>query len=236
MKNIINNIQEFLEKPYAKRVIFFGFYFIFFIFVFIYIGAVGNKNHLKQEYEKGNKNLFSENGLFSGNFYYDYKVTLDGTLHDYYGKMYYQEESFKYNNIDYYKDEDVYYKLDDTWKETSNPFLFREFIDLEKLNLIMSNSMYYSKTEYEDGIIEHKYLISCNTLNKLLYNQDTDYDDISVEILVKIDNKGNLSGITYYLDTFCKYQDFCNSLKIDLSYEMFGEVHKLVKPSVDNTW
>lgn len=224
MKNIIEKYKELLEHPKGKAFLFFGFYAIFFLFVIIFIQAVGHKDALLQEYEKGEQSLFHTTNFLSGNFYYDYKITVDGELNDYYGKMNQEEESFKYNNQDYYKSGEEYYIGNDI---VDNPFKFREFIDLGSINSLMSSASYYAHTEYEDGSLDYRFLISVNTINKLLYDLDTDYDDVPSEIIIKTSSNGDISSITYLLDSFCKYSEKCNNLKIESHYELYGEVREI---------
>jgi len=224
MKNILEKYKELLEHPKGKAFLFFGFYALFFLFVIIFIQTVGHRDALLQEYEKGDQSLFNTANFLNGNFYYDYKITIDNVLHDYYGKMNLEEESFKYNNQDYYKNGNLYYLENNI---VDNPFHFREFIELSSINNLMSSAMYFSKTEYEDGSLDYKFLISVNTINKLLYELDTDYDDEPCEIIIKVNDSGDISGITYFLDSYCKYSDKCNNLKIEASYELIGEVREI---------
>lgn len=229
MKNFVKNFKEFRKMPNSNAIMFFGFYIIFFIILFIIIGVKGDKNSLFQEYEKGNKNIFNNNGVISKNYFYDYKIYLNGVLYDYYGRRNKDSETFKFNNNDYYRDGDNYYINNGELVECSNPYVFYEVINVDNFESIFSNAFYNAKTEYEDGRVDYTYLISSNTLNKILYNVDTDFEEIPNSIVFSTDKENNLNKIVYNLDNFCVNSDSCNSLKIELNYELFGTVPNLDK-------
>ena len=231
MKEFIEKIKELKSNDKGKSILFFGFYFLFFIFVFLFIKLTGTKDALLQEYEKGNSSLFNSSILLNNNFYYDYKINLDNNYYNYYGKILGDVESFKYNNSDYYKSNDSYFIDNGTWIMCDNPFVYREFIDTLNISILLDNSYYVSKTDYESGEVDFNYLLSSNTINKLLYDIDSDYDDIPNEIVVKTNN-GNITSIVYKLDNYCVSTGKCSNLKIDLSYDLFGEVSKIINPVV----
>ena len=232
MKNILDNIRNYLnddENPNKKPILFFGFYLIFFAVLFGIIIFGGDKNYLHQEYEKGNSSI--NKGILNKNFVYDYKVTVDGTLYDYYGKRYGDTELFKYNNVDYYHDKDEFFSNQGTWAKSENPYHFYEFIDFDNVSLIIGKATFMAKTEYENGKIAYHYLISNNTLNQILYSEDTDYDDEPDSIDVMTDSSNNVEQIVYTLNYFCLRRDNCNqNLKIEMNFEMFGNVEKIDNP------
>lgn len=231
MKNVIENIQELKKNPKGNAIIFFLFYLVFFIILFLFIRHTGNENALLQEYEKGNSNDFNNNGILNSNYMFDYKVYLDSIMHDYYGKKNGDVESFKYNNVDYYRNGDAFFSNNGTWVKCDSPYKFSEFMDLDNLNLIMNSASYESKTEFEDGRVNYNYLISSNTLNKILYNVNTDYDEVPNSIVLESDTNNNIVSITFNLDSLCKLNKTCkSSLKIELNYDMFGGVNKIDNP------
>ena len=230
MKKYIDQFNEFKDSKYGKPILFFGFYLIFFIAIFIVIGVFGDKNALIKDYESGNKSALGNTYLLQNNFYYDYKITLDGTLYDYYGKALNDTESFKYNNNDYFKKGDNYFINNGTWVKSENPFKFREFYEPSNMNELLTNGYYSSKTEYDGGAEDYNFLLSINTINKILYGKDSDYDDIPSEAIVTVDKDGVIKNITYKLDNYCKYSGVCNTLKIELIYDLFGEVQEIENP------
>lgn len=230
MREFFEKFNELRESPNGKPILFFGFYFIFFAIIFLIIGIFGDKNALIKEYERGNQSTLSNNQILKNNFYYDYKVTLDGILYDYYGKALGNVESFKYNNSDYYKSDDNYFVNNGTWVKTENPIIFRDFIDVLNIDKLMNNAYYVSKTEFENGVVDYNFIISVNSINKVLYNLDTDYDDIPSSVVIRLDDKGAITTISFNLDNYCNYSDSCNSLKLELNYSMYGEVEQIQNP------
>lgn len=231
MKNIIENIQELKKNPKGNAIIFFLFYFVFFVILFLVIKGTGNKNSLLQEYEKGNTSIFDNNGILSNNYMFDYKIKLDGIVHDYYGKRKDTVETFKYNNIDYYKNDKDFFSNNGTWVKCETPYLFSEILDIGNMNTIMNNATYESKTEYDDGKIDYNFLISSNSLNKILYNKDTDFDEVPNKIVLSSDSDKIINKISLSLNSFCMLNNRCNSsLEIELNYDMFGGVSKIDNP------
>ena len=228
MKNILMKIDEIKKNPNGKAIFFFGFYLLFFIILFLWIHLAGNKNALTQEYEKGDHSSWNQKNILFENFYYDYKFYIDDTLYDYYGKMLGREENFKFNNYDYYKNGEDYFINQGTWVKTEDPFLYRELVEPANIMMILDSASFVSKTEYEDLKEEYHYVISSNTLNKLLYQEDTDYEDVPDGITVFTNQNNEITAIELQLDSFCQYHHICNShLKVSLSYELFGEVRDI---------
>ena len=231
MKKYIDQFNEFKNTQYGKPILFFGFYLVLFAIIFLVIGLFGDKKALFKDYESGNRTALSNTALLKNNFYYDYKITLNGTLYDYYGKANGDVESFKYNNVDYYKNKDSFFMSNNgTWTKTDTPFKFREFYEPANLDRLLTDAYYSSKTEYDGGAEDYNFLLSSNTINKDLYSKDTDYDDVPSEVTVKLDEQGTIKTITYKLDNYCKVSDNCNSLKIELSYDLFGETKEIKNP------
>lgn len=228
MKDFLEKIKK-SDNQTQKTIAFFGFYFVFFLIVFGLIYFTGNKNYLHQEYEPGN--AFNNKGILNKNFLYDYKVTVDGVLYDYYGKRYGDVESFKYNNVDYYRDGDKYYFMKEEWSETTNPYVYYEFLDFDNLAKIMQSATFDSKSELEGGGTQYKYKISSNTLHLIFYEKNTDYDEVPNEVLFETDEKNNITKILYQLKSFCATHEKCqNTLTIDMNFEMFGGVSKIDNP------
>ena len=231
MKKYIEQFNEFKKNPYFKPIMFFGGYALLFIILFSVIGLFGDRKALFKDYESGNKSSLRNNALLKNNFSYDYKITLDGVLYDYYGKGLGEVESFKYNNQDYFKKGDNFFVNNNgTWTKTDNPFKFREFYEPESLNGLLTDAYYQSKTEFDSGEEVYNFLLSSNTIYKDLYNKNTDYDDVPSNVVVKLDNEGAIKSITYKLDNYCKVSDSCNSLNIELNYDLFGEIKEIKNP------
>lgn len=231
MKNIIENIQNIKKNPNGNAIMFFAFYLVFFAILFLFIRGTGNKNSLLQEYEKGNNSLFNNNGILNNNYMFDYKINVDGVIHDYYGKRKDKEELFKYNNVDYYINDNNVFSNVGTWVKSDNPYVFSEFLKVENISLIMDSATYVSKTEFENGKVDYNFLISSNTLNKILYNNDTDYDEVPNSIILSSDSDNNINKINYKLNSFCRLNKKCSSsLDIELNYDLFGNIVEIDNP------
>lgn len=228
MKNMIENIQNLKKNPKGSSVLFFSFYFIFFIILFLVIKTTGNRNSLLQEYEKGNTSVFNNDGVLSNNYMFDYKIKLDGVVHDYYGKRNGDKELFKYDGNDYYKNEDDFFMDNSTWIKVDSPYIFSELLDIDNINDIMNSATYESKTEFDNGKVNYSFLISSNTLNKILYDKDSDFDENPNSIIIGSDADNIINEITFNLNSFCILNNKCkSSLEIELNYDMFGEVGEI---------
>lgn len=227
LEKIKSNNKDGEEVNTQKTIVFFAFYVVFFIVVFCVIFLGGKKDYLKQEYEPGN--TLYEPGIGNTNFVFDYKVTLNGVLHDYYGKRYGDVEAFKYNNLDYYFDGEQFLVNKDTWIKTDNPYVYYEFLNLEKISTLLQNITYMNEKELDNGDVELYYLVSSNTINQDLYGNNTDYDEEPDSITVLVGDN-NIKKITYKLDHFCSHRDNCKSLMIEMNFEMYGSVSEIDNP------
>lgn len=229
MKDFFDNIKD---SKNGKIIVFFGVYLLFFIGIFCLIKFGGNKDYLTQKYERGNKGLYDNEGILSNNYYFNYKVKIDGVVHDYYGKKYDNVELFKYNNHDYYRNVDNYYiNNNENWSKVDRPYLLYEFIDIENSGNLLDDAYLLSTNKSGDMVKSYTYLVSSNSINKFLYNIDSDYDEVPNQIILEVDDKKNVNKITFKLNSFCKLKNVCqNDLEIELSYEMFGEVKKIDNP------
>lgn len=229
MKNFLENIRE---SKNGKMILFFGVYLLFFIGVFCLIIFGGNKNYLTQEYEPGDKGLYDNKGILSNNYFFNCKVKLDGNVYDYYGKKFGEIELFKYNNHDYYRNgNDFYINNNDIWSKVDNPYVFYEFIDIENSGELLDDAYLLLTDKDKDIVKSYTFAVSSNSINKLLYKIDSDYDEVPNKVVLYIDEKKNVNRVNFKLDSFCKLKGVCqNNLEIDLSYEMFGEVKKIDSP------
>lgn len=231
MRNFIDNIKELKKTKNGKPILFFGFYLLFFIFILLLITFKGDRNYYKQEYEKGRPNQFNSSMLLNKNFYYDYKINIDGVMHNYYGKMNKDIESFKYNNNDYYRNNDNFFVNNGTWVKTENPYVFYEIINVDNMSNIINNSTLMSKDANDSGKIVYKYLISTNTIDKIIYNIDTDYDEVPNELEIIMDKDNGSCTINLELNSFCLLNSKCsNNLSISTNYEMFNNVKEIKSP------
>lgn len=232
MKNVIENIKEISKKPNGNAIMFFGFYLVFFIILFLVIKGTGNRDRLLQEYEKGDTSLSNFNGILSKNYMFDYKVNIDGVTYDYYGKRNEDVYSFKFNGNDYYIGNDVVLVNKGTWLRCDNPFISVISINEDNFMDIINSASYDSKTEYEDGRVNYNLLISTNTLNKIINNRDTDYDEVPNSLIISTDKDNKVNKIELKLNKFyCEDSMACNnSIDLEVSFDMFGSVGEIDNP------
>lgn len=231
MNKLIELVKDISKKPKGKAALFFLGYLLFFICVFLLIRFAGRKDALLQEYEKGETYKVKIDSLVKNNFTYDLKVVIDGVTYDYYGKRFNENiETFKYNNLDYYRNgNDFYVNKDDVWTVTESPYKYYDFIYPEIVVSILEQATFYSEEDL-DSSINYTLKISSNTLNKLFYDKDTDIDEVPNTIVVNSTDK-IINSVTYNLDSFCKANSLCtNSMKITTTFDMYGDVKKIDNP------
>ncbi len=88
-----------------------------------------------------------------------------------------------------------------------------------------------STTNYETGDYEYKLFISTNSLNKIIFNTNTDYDEIPNNITLRTNSSNSVYKINYSLDSYCKLNNLCNNnLSLEISYDKFGEIEEIKNP------
>lgn len=231
MKKLVELVKNISKAPKGKASLFFFGYFIFFICVFFLIKFAGRKDALIQEYEKGNTYKIKIDSLVKNNFTYDLKVVIDGVTYDYYGKRYNDRiETFKFNNLDYYRDGDQFYvNKDDVWTVTESPYKYYDFIYPDIVANILGEAYFYSE-ENLDNSINYTLKISSNTMNKIFYDKDTDFEEVPNTIVVNSTDK-IINSVTYNLNSFCKLNKICNnSMKVTTTFDMYGDIKKIDNP------
>ena len=211
MKKVINFIKELNKKPYGKAVIFFGIYAILFLVLAIFARTLpsngGNTN-------KNNKSK----ALVSKKYSFNYNVNIDDSIYSYDGSKDNANLEFIYNGEKYSLIGGKYYKDGNNSNSVDNPMKFEKFFMEENITQIIQSSYFESQTTYGDGRILYNFLISSNTINKLLDNKDTDFSEVPNKISLTIGNN-NLEKIVYELDSYCKLNTLCSKgLKITISY------------------
>ena len=169
MKKTLDNIRELFNDENVdnkKTIVFFAFYLVFFAILLGCLFLGGNKEYLHQDYEKGDTTVNA--GFLGQNYVFDYKITVDGVLHDYYGKRYENTELFKYNNQEYYRDGSDFFVNQDLWINCDNPYLFYELFDYDHLSNIFMQATFISKKNNENQGEELKELFSKQKIKKLM--------------------------------------------------------------------
>lgn len=233
MDKLIETIKKIYENPRGKAVLFFAFYVVFFAIVFLFINLSKTELSYGDDYEKSEVSYtFDLNKLFAENYGFKYNITLDNNNYSYFGAKLKEEETLKYNNLDYYRNgNDYYVKNNELWIKTDNPYVYSEYMDNTNIKKMLEKSSFVSKTVYESGKNTFTFAISTNTLNSILYGLNTDFDEIPNEIIISTDEERNVNHITFNLDSFCKNNNLCvYGFKISLDFDNFGDVEDIINP------
>lgn len=228
MKKIVEKIKEIYKLPRGKAILFFSFYFVLFAILIIVIRLNIGKE-FTGEYEEGIKSSLDVSSVTNNNYHFKYKVIVDDKENIFEGDKLKEEELFSFNNKEYYKKENKFYTTEDG-KETSNPYIFKEFLDSEMLEKIVSNSYLEYETNYQSGQTKYNFLVSSNTLNELINNENTDIEEKPNTITISVE-EDNINSIIYHLDSYCLNRKSCKkSLEIELEFENIGEIKKIKSP------
>ena len=225
IKEVISKIQEFRKKSYGNSILFFGFYLIFFIIVIALIRTSPAKKDV--EYQKNN--MVGITSILNKNYSFSYKVVLDNNTYLYKGDRLGDNLSFTYNEKEYFQNNSNTYIKEENWISIENPIKFKYFFNEENLEKILNNLYYESNTTYESGKIVYNFLISSNSLNSLIDNNETDYDEIPNKVTISVNN--DIESISFDLDSYCKINKLCNnSLKINIDYDNYNGVKEIINP------
>lgn len=227
MKNILEYLKELKKKPYGKAVFFFGFYLIFFIILFILIGVMGQTT--PKDYNNNVINPVSIKSILDKNYSFSYKVVLDNNTYLYEGDKFNDNISFKYNDKEYFQNNSNTYVKDNEWISSTDPIKFKYFFNENNLDNIINNAYYESKTTYESGKNTYNYLISSNTINRIIDNSETDYSEEANKLSIVKTN--DVEEISLNLDSYCVLNKLCDkSLKIIINYDNYKSVKEIVNP------
>ena len=225
MKKIKELIKGLEENPRGKSVMFFAFYFVFFLILIVTLRFGDRKSYNSSDYESGIPYSFSLDKVLKKNYSFFYNIKLDEEENIYTGKRLKKKMSFSYKDKNYYYNGKKFFIKEKELLEIENPILFFELLDEDNLNKMISASSYESKTSYESGKTLYTFLISSNTINKLVNNLDSDYFEEPNKIVISTDNDNNVEDIHLMLDSYCSVNSLCEkSLDIKLSYADFGDI------------
>ena len=228
-KSIFEYLKELKKKPYGKAVFFFGFYLIFFIFVFILISIGPKKNTNYENNSISNNSIVSLKSVLTKNYSFTYNVTLDDTNYSYIGDKDNDNIRYKYNDKEYFQNTNNSYVKEEDWKVVDNPIKFKYLFDENNINKLVEASYYESKTNYESGKVIYNFLISSNTINKIIDNTDTDYSEEPNKISIVKDN--DITEIAFYLNSYCINNKLCSkNLKISINYDNYNGIKNMENP------
>lgn len=238
MKKKLIEVKEFIDKLKATErgrfLLFFGGYLLFFIILFIIIGTASRGSIGNYEYEKSDSVKYDISNIENNNYSYKYTITIDVNDYIYVGQRYKDYELFKYNEIEYFKDNsnnNILKKEDNMWTEIDDPNDFSYFTNIDNLKKIAEKATYISNTDYESGKRVYNYEISTTTLEKIISDVDIDLDDKANELIVSTDENEVVDSIKLKLDSYGKYKKICTKyLTIELEYDEFGEIKEIKNP------
>ena len=230
MKDLIKEIQE---NPKGKAIWFFIFYAFFFLII-VCILFFGKKDYtIAEDYERGIATDYSSKLLLGDNYSFTYTITLDDKIYQYQGKKMKNVESFQYTNKNYYRVGDDFYVEDEIWSKCESPYLYSEFLNSNNIELLIHLASYLSKTSYESGKMTFNYLLSTNTINKEIYNIESDFLEEPNQVIVSTDENQNVNQVLFLLDSYCSLNQNCmKSLKIDIQFDEVGKIEKIDNPIV----
>lgn len=234
-KSFSNLIKELRKTEKGKSILFLSFYFVFFLVIVIFIRVAASNPRLPIEYENTSNGLYTFDKIFAGNYNFIYTISIDGNTFTFNGMKDGNIESFKYNGIDYYYDGENYYTVDENniWVIVDNPYIYTDFINFSRLGEVIVDATYISKTELADGKTLFNYLVSSNSMIRVLEGIETDIDEIpnSVVFTASGDNL-HLNKLELDFTNYGKYKGICfNNFNITLEYFNFDNV-EIVSPII----
>lgn len=224
---------EVIKTDKQKRawLVLFG-YFIFFFILIIMIRTNSSTSNYDNTSSSNLKNInISE--IKSGNYYFKYTINLDNQITSYEGERNSTKSLFHKNMNgvmeNYYQENDSYYmKINDIWTLSDNPYSLASFMDISKIEKIIEEAKYISKTEYEDYSKLYHYQISTTTLVKLIDSEIVDLDDAPNDIMVTTDRSNNVQKIEFNFSSYTNYKLLTtSSSNVMLEYSKFNEISNI---------
>ena len=230
MKKLQEQIKKINKSPRRKALLFFGFYFVFFAIIIAFL------RNSSQTTANSNSNSpletslpFEMESLEGKNYQFSYSVLVDNEKYEYKGEKENQKEQFLFNNESYYYNGEDYFVLNTSWLKEDNPYIYSEFLSVDILNYLLENSYFEAKTVYESGKVVYRFLLDTNVIYKTIYNEDTDFSTDENIILVSTNLNSQIEEVTYQLNSYCETISSCTNLRINMSYEKWGEI-KITNP------
>ncbi|MGN0973710.1 MAG: hypothetical protein ACI4OT_03110 [Bacilli bacterium] len=159
-------IKEILQDKQKRAILILALYFVFFLVLTISI-RTNYKPNSNDDTATIINNQFAPEKITLDNYSFEYTIMKDGILHTYNGKRYQQKEQFTYNNNEYFKEADKFYKKvtienEITYEEVENPYVYSEYLDFDNLNQILEKSEYNSTTTFKDDSKDISYYMYLN--------------------------------------------------------------------------
>ena len=221
MKKKVNKLEELKKNPKFKAILFFSFYFIFFLIIILSLRFGDRHQIISSDYEKGHSENYKLDVFMKDDFVFVYVINVDGVKYEYYGVKDNNLEYFVFNDNKYYSENGKFFvKNNNEWVECDNPIVFNAFLNRNNIISLLESSFYDSKTTYNSGKTNFNYLLSTNTINNIIFNNNTDIDDESNQVVLVSDDNNVINDINFNLDNYCESSSLCNNnLKIQIQFE-----------------
>lgn len=226
--NFFKKVAKYMkDNPRQKALVFFGFYFVFFFFLIMAIRS-NSSNVIDNE---NNKYLFSIESIKNNNYHFKYTLNIDENKTTYEGDLNNNKQLFTINNVEnYYEENNVYFKYNNSWENTSNPYQIINPRYGKTIEKLLDKATYISKTENVDETKIYNYQITTTTLYKLFDLVDVDLDDIPNDMKVYTDENNNVVKLEFDFSSYYKAKQLCNNkLDILMEYSNYGQVEELTK-------
>lgn len=231
IKDFIKFIKEAWKDPQKKAILMLIIMFLFFSFVVISVRTTHKNMNKNVEENKDNTFEFSLENIKSGNYHFIYTVNIDNNITIYEGDNFYNKELFSIGEDKYYRYKDLYLKdIKGVWSTIDNPYLFSDFKEIDKIENLLKQSSFSSKTEYNDNNKVYNYNISTSTILKILESIETDIDDIPNIISITTDSEDNVIEINYNLSRYSIYKKTGSNVTLNIKYSKFGEIEEIEDP------
>lgn len=231
IKNFIQFIKEVWKNPQKKAIVMLILMFLFFSFVVISIRTTHSNINKRAKDIKDETFEFSLTNIRKSNYHFVYTVKVDNNTTIYEGDKLSDKELFNIGQDKYYRYENIYLKdIKGVWSTIDNPYLFSDFKEIDKIENLLKQSSFLSKTEYNDNNKVYNYNISTSTILKTLESIETDIDDIPNIISINTDSLGNAIEINYDLSSYSVYKKLGNNVTLNIKYTKFGEIENIEDP------
>ncbi|MBQ6477446.1 MAG: hypothetical protein IJI43_03330 [Bacilli bacterium] len=233
MKDFLKYVKEMRKSEKGRAILFFGFFFIFFLALAIIARLDPGE---APEYEPAYTPDVSIDQLLDNNFSYIYTIEADTKTYTVTGKINEGMEEFTYddgtNSTKYYRNGEnylIYQK--DMWVKGSEPTNLFKFFNTKSLNKLIKKATYDSKTDYQSGRVNHHFLISTNTINKVLDKINSDFDEVPNELDVIFNEKKDIEEIKFSLNSYGVNNKLVKKdLTIRLQYDDIGKIGVIKNP------
>lgn len=236
LKSFIELVKKLKKTERGKAILFLGFYFIFFLvlIIFIRISASNPKTPIDYELTAPETSFYTYDKILDGNYDFTYTINIDNNVFVYSGEKFGDIELFSLNGVNYFYDGVDYYTLDSNniWVEATNPYTYSDFINFTRLGEVIADATYISKTEFGDGSALFNYLVSSNSIVKVIEDVDTDIEEIPNSVVFTASGDDlHLEKIELDLSSYGKFKGVCiDSFKITLEYLDFNGNKESINP------